>query len=166
MGTLRIQHPLRDRSGLTLTRFPVGLSPMSGNVIASKQDSVPCPHARNLVCDKTRVHCRVRRLVVVGSLYFKLKGIKNPDQCELDSVNGKLHLACHSTSLLFPAAISAWMWKRIDPAQLVERLQRGEIDLTQLSRELVAKMPRWFRYGDGSAFTMDVRAVLDCLRTA
>lgn len=139
---------------------------MSGNVIASKQESVPCPHARNTVCDKTRIHCRVRRLIVVASLYFRLKGVKNPSRDEVDSLNKKLHLACHTSSLMLPAAISAWVWRKVDPSSLVAQVQRGQVDLGQLSRELTSMLPSWFRYGDGSTFTMDVRAVLDCLRTA
>lgn len=140
---------------------------MSGNVIASSQESLPtCPHARNTVCDKTKVHCRIRRLIVVASLYFKLKGVKNPSHTEMDSLNGQLHLACKASALMLPAAISAWIWRKIDPQLLVERFQQGEVDLSTLSKELTSTLPAWFQYGDGSTFTMDVRAVLDCLRTA
>lgn len=67
---------------------------------------------------------------------------------------------------MLPAAISGWMWKKIDAATLVDRFQKGEVDLSTLSKELTSMLPRWFQYGDGSTFTMDVRAVLDCLRTA
>lgn len=139
---------------------------MSGNVIASKQESVPCPHAQNMTCDKTRIHCQIRRLIVVGSLYFRLKGVKNPSQAEVDSLNKKLHLACSTSALMLPAAISAWVWRKVDPTALIAQVQRGQVDLSQLSRELTSMLPSWFRYGDGSTFTMDVRAVLDCLRTA
>lgn len=140
---------------------------MSGNVIASKQESLPiCPHARNTVCDKNTVHCRIRRLIVVASLYFKLKGVKNPSEVEMDCLNSKLQLAWTSSALLLPAAISAWMWKKIDTTAIVESFQKGEVDLSTLSMELTSMLPRWFQYGDGSTFTMDVRAVLDCLRTA
>lgn len=140
---------------------------MSGNVIASSQESLPaCPHARNTVCDKSKVHCRIRRLIVVASLYFKLKGEKNPSPSEIDNLNTHLHLACHASALMLPAAISAWMWKKVDPQLTLERFQSGQVDLSTLSKELTSMLPRWFQYGDGSAFTMDVRAVLDCLRTA
>jgi len=140
---------------------------MSGNIIASKQESLPtCPHARNTVCGKNRVHCHIRRLIVVASLYFKLKGVKNPSDVEMDCLNSQLHLACKSSALLLPAAISAWVWRKIDPQLLVERFQQGEVDLSTLSKELVSTLPSWFQYGDGSTFTMDVRAVLDCLQTA
>jgi hypothetical protein len=140
---------------------------MTGKIIASKQESMPsCPHARNVVCDKNRVHCRIRRLIVVASLYFKLKGVKSPDQQELDCLNGKLQLAFTSGALLLPAAIAGWIWRKIDPNLLVERFQQGDCDLSTLSRELDSTLPAWCRYGDGSSFTMDVRGVLDCLRTA
>lgn len=140
---------------------------MSGDLIASKQEFVPpCPHAVNSTCDKTKAHCRIRRLVVVASLYFKLKGAQHANQAELDCINGKLHLACHSTALLLPAAIASWLWKKMDYASLVAKYQSGEMDLGTLATELTSQIPSWFRYGDGSTFTMDVRAVLDCLRTA
>jgi hypothetical protein len=140
---------------------------MSGNIIASKQESLPiCPHARNTVCDKNTVHCRIRRLIVVASLYFKLKGVKNPSDVEMDCLNSKLQLACTASALLLPAAISAWVWRKTAAVSVVERFQKGEVDLTTLSQELTSMLPRWFQYGDGSTFTMDVRAVLDCLRTA
>lgn len=140
---------------------------MSGTIIASKQESLPsCPHARNTVCDKNTVHCRIRRLLVVGSLYFKLKGVKNPSDVEMDCLNSKLQLACTTSALLLPAAVSAWIWKKTQAAVVVESFQKGEMDLSTLAQELTSMLPRWFRYGDGSTFTMDVRAVLDCLRTA
>ena len=140
---------------------------MSGNVIASSQESLPaCPHARNTVCDKNKVHCRIRRLIVVASLYFKLKGVKNPSATEMDSVNTQLHLACSASALMLPAAISGWMWRKVDPQLMLERFQTGQVDLSTLSNELTSMLPRWFQYGDGSTFTMDVRTVLDCLRTA
>lgn len=140
---------------------------MSGNVIASSQESLPsCPHARNTVCDKNTVHCRVRRLIVVASLYFKLKGVKNPSPTEMDTVNTQLHLACSASALMLPAAIAGWIWRKNSSQQLVEQFQKGEVDLSTLSNGLTSMLPRWFQYGDGSTFAMDVRAVLDCLRTA
>lgn len=137
------------------------------STIAPTQDVLrTTPESTAVSHDRRRNRQPMRRLLVVGSLYFKLRGIRNPDKAELDTFNSRLHLACRSGALMFPAAIAAGLWRKVDPTLLVNRFQQGEVDIGTLSRELIATLPAWFRYGDGASFATDVLAVLDCLRTA
>lgn len=137
------------------------------SVIAPLQGSLhPTPEAVRVPHERRQNRQPIRRLLVVGSLYFKLRGIRNPDPAELDALNQRLHLACKSSALMFPAAIAGSLWRKMDPTLLVSRFQQGEVDIGTLSRELIATIPSMFRYGDGASFATDVLAVLDCLRVA
>lgn len=108
---------------------------------------------------------RIRRLVVLGSLYFKLLGVTNPCREDVELLNTKMHLAYRWTALRFPAAVSRSLWNSCDLKSLLRDYRQRKIDLANITTNLWQQLPRCLRY-DIDLFGKDVQDLLDIVKVA
>lgn len=106
---------------------------------------------------------RVQRMMFIASLYFRLKGVKDPTRAELDEVNSRFHLVQNNSALRFPAAISNMIWGKLDLSDVFARYVSGT-SISALAMEVLNQVPRWMKYGDGRTLKQDIQAVFECLR--
>lgn len=107
-----------------------------------------------------------KRLLFLGSLYFRLINTKSPDVDELNEANRKLQLAYRSSALAFPAALSAFIWRKVNVEEMWLEYTMDEPYLGNLVDKLVSSVPSWIRYSDLVSVTEDVRKVFETLRFA
>lgn len=107
---------------------------------------------------------RFKRMMFIASLYFRLRGVKDPSRAELDEVNAMFHLVQDNRALRFPAATSNLIWGSLDISELYSRYQSGATSMAALAMEVSSQVPRWMKYGDGRTLRQDVQIVFECVR--
>ena len=100
----------------------------------------------------------MKRLIFLSSLYFKLRGIKNPTIEQLNSLNKRFNLAHREGTLRLPAAMSCILWGKTDADNAFCAYLQDERQLSQVDR-LVAMCPEWARYDSLATLARDAKAV-------
>ena len=107
---------------------------------------------------------RLKRMMFVASLYFRLKGVKEPSRAQLDEVNRQFHLVQDNRCLKFPAAMANLIWGNLDLSAVLARYTASPTSMASIAMEISGKVPRWMKYGDGRALRQDMQAVFECVR--
>jgi hypothetical protein len=107
---------------------------------------------------------RLKRMMFVASLYFRLRGVKDPTRAELDEVNQRFHLVQDNRALRFPAACSNMIWGKLDLPGMFAKYKAGNASMSALAMEVLNEVPRWMKYGDGRALRQDMQAVFESVR--
>lgn len=115
-----------------------------------------------MVAPVTHQH-RVKRMLFIASLYFKIIGVKNPSISQLEEINKRFHLAFRWSSLRLPAAMSSVVWGKADFAELAKRYRAGETTASQVTGTVLNCVPGWCRYDTEPCIQRDIKAVFDCV---
>lgn len=90
-----------------------------------------------------RVPDRCKRLLVLTSLYVRLKDCTEDDLRELNVVNRELALSRDPHALRFPALLAPWLWKHVLPLWKIDQEHHD-----QYITKLLRKTPCWLWYAD------------------
>lgn len=107
----------------------------------------------------------MKRLIFLSSLYFKIRGIKDPAKNQLIDLNKRFGLAYRENSLKLPAAMSNILWRRTNAKKAFRSYLEDESQLNTLACDLVGHCPEWARYGDQSCLIKDTKAVFSYARS-
>lgn len=107
---------------------------------------------------------RIKRMIFVASLYFKMVGINNPTRDQLLMVNNTFNLAYGGNALLFPAAVSGMIWDKVPLADIFKRYTSGPESTQACVDELLALAPSWVKYDAGDLIKRDVQSVFERVR--
>lgn len=107
----------------------------------------------------------MKRLIFLSSLYFKIRGIKDPAKDLLIDLNKRFGLAYRENSLKLPAAMSNILWFRTNAKEAFDTYLEDESQLNTLACDLVGCCPEWARYGDQACLINDAKAVFSYARS-
>ena len=103
-----------------------------------------------------RVPDKSKRLFVLASLYARLLRVQPNDKDKIEELNQLLKLSRDTNALLFPVAISQWVWHTLLPIE--------KIDLTNKDHyvsRLARRTPCWLWYADTETRHQDIQRVID-----
>lgn len=109
---------------------------------------------------------RLKRVLFLASLYFNLKGTTSPCDEQLQLANKELQLVYRASALAFPAALSAWIWRKLDGGKILEEYIQDNEKLPLLINHIWTTAPAWCRYDKLSVVVEEVKHVFETLRFA
>jgi len=104
---------------------------------------------------------RIKRMIFVASLYFKMVDIKNPTRDHLVMVNQKFGLAHGGNALLFPAAISGMIWDKVTLVDIFKEYASGKQSAEECIDKVFEQAPKWVKYDAGTLIRQDIKKVFD-----
>lgn len=103
---------------------------------------------------------RVRRATLLASFAGAMQGVRPEDQQAIHTLNQILHLATYESSLCLPIHVSSLIWYDSEVVkQDITAIQAdgAEVDTLMAIRDIVNKIPSWFRYGTSDDMVSDFR---------
>lgn len=105
---------------------------------------------------------RVKRVLLMGSLYFVVAGETHPGDEQLEEANAKLKLSPTKEGLRMSAALSNAIWKKRLPQKTVDEIsdKTREGCVGDACDIVVRAVPKWLMYEKETRVMEDIRRVV------